>query len=88
MKFTTTAGKQFSFLIGPPYEGDKQVISLYDQTETKFQPHGQMMSSYYIETFLSIEEGGGLNLHGGVPGWVLSAEDVSFIKGQLLEEQN
>ena len=86
MEFTTTAGKQFFLLVGPSYEGDKQVIEFYDQTymtETSFQPHGQMMASYYLSTFLEIEDGQGLNLHGGVPGWKLSAEDVAFVKENL-----
>lgn len=85
MKFTTTAGKQFFFCTCFHY-GDKESIEFYDQTymtETSFQPHGQMMASYYLSTFLEIEEGSGLNLHGGVPGWELSAEDVAFVKENL-----
>ena len=84
MKFTTTAGKQFYFLT--VLEEGRELIKFYDQThrtETKFQPYGQMMSSYYLSTFLEIEEGSGLNLHGGVPGWELSAEDVAFVKENL-----
>ena len=86
MKFTTTAGKQFFFCTTAPFVG-WTVVEFYDQTymtETSFQPHGQMMASYYLSTFLEIEEGSGLNLHGGVPGWELSPEDVAFVKENLL----
>ena len=76
-----SGGRRFSAVIDRDYHGGGLTISIYDQqhmTETKFQPHGQMASSYYLDTFMKVENG--LNLHGGVPAWQLTAEAVKQVQ--------
>ena len=74
-------GRRFSAVVDRDYHTGGQTINFYDQanmTETKFQPHGQMASSYYLDTFMKVENG--LNLHGGVPAWQLTAEAVKQVQ--------
>ena len=43
--------------------------------------HGQFTGGqYYIETFMDITDGAGLNLYGGVPDWQMDGASVDKVK--------
>ena len=61
------------------HEADEQLVEFWD---TK---HSQFVSRYYVETLLSHK--GGLNLHGGVPEWEISASGMAEVVEYLKENQ-
>ena len=75
-------------------DGKGMTICIYDADYSHkagkygFCKLGQFVSSYYTETFLSIDKGAGLNLHGGVSKWKLSPEQVQQGKALILEASN
>ena len=65
---------------------DKPLVEFYDvrYPHTEF---GQFVSRYYVSTILGDDGYGpkdsGLNLHGGVPEWTVSKEDMDTVRGWL-----
>tara|TARA_R110000868_G_scaffold171727_1_gene407492 strand:+ start:56 stop:337 length:282 start_codon:yes stop_codon:yes gene_type:complete len=58
------------------------VIEFYDPR----YPHtalGQFVSSYYVSTFLGVNSG--LMLHGGVPAWTMSPQQVIDVQATVRE---
>jgi len=68
------------------HDGDRPLVEFYD-TRYMHTEFGQFVSRYYVETILSEKGNGpkncGLNLHGGVPEWTVSAEDMDTVRGWL-----
>jgi len=61
----------------------RPVVEFYDirSPHTQF---GQFVSSYFIATLLQADRWGcGLSLHGGVPEWSISAEDMVTVRSFL-----
>jgi hypothetical protein len=72
-----------------PCGGCDTVVKIYDARyenkrdrfgELVFGQYGQYVSSYYTKTILDIPDGNGLNMHGGIPDWALSSENVNEIR--------
>ena len=68
---------------------DKPLVEFYDSRypHTEF---GQFVSRYYVDTILGKEgyhgrSEGGLCLHGGIPEWSVSAEDMATVRAFLQE---
>ena len=67
---------------------DKPLVEFYDARypHTEF---GQFVSRYYVETILGNDgygsKEGGLSLHGGIPEWTVSAEDMATVRTFLQE---
>jgi hypothetical protein len=70
------------------HEGDKPLVEFYD-TRYPHTEFGQFVSRYYVETILGDDgygpKDGGLNLHGGVPEWTVSAKDMDTVRTFLKE---
>jgi hypothetical protein len=66
------------------------MVEFYDarQDVKRFGERGQFVSRYSLSTFM--EHTGGLDLHGGILAWKISAGNVLdvkiWLKGQLVEE--
>jgi len=66
---------------------ERPVVEFYDMRYPHTQ-FGQFISSYYICTLLQSDKlGCGLNLHGGVPEWSISAKDMVAVKSFIQERQ-
>lgn len=53
------------------------LVEFYDLKQ-KHTPDGQFIADYYAETIMDGESG--LNLHGGVDSWKVSASDMEKIR--------
>lgn len=70
----------------------KMLVSFYD-TRYNHTQYGQFIGSYYATTLLGLDGCGsgikdkGLNLHGGIAGWFINADNanhvVDFIEGRV-----
>jgi hypothetical protein len=69
-------------------DSDKPLVEFYDARypHTEF---GQFVSRYYVSTILGTDgygrAEGGLSLHGGIPEWTVSAEDMATVRNFLKE---
>lgn len=63
---------------------DKPLVEFYDM-RFKHDPEygGQFVTRYYASTLAEIQYGVGLDLHGGVQAWKLSAADVQTVQARL-----
>ena len=58
------------------YEKSEPIIEFFDKTHAGSDtPLGQFVSRYYLKT-IDDGESRGINLHGGVDGWEVSAQNV------------
>ena len=68
------------------HDSDKPLVEFYDvrYPHTEF---GQFVSRYYVSTILGDDGYGpknsGLNLHGGVPEWTVSEQDMETVRDFL-----
>jgi hypothetical protein len=66
------------------------MIEFYDAThagELGFDPKGQYVSRYYVETMVEYKTPGGLNLDGGFSGWYISEENLDEVFSALVGER-
>jgi hypothetical protein len=67
-------------------EGAHPIITIYDAAhefdvdQETGAALGQFVSSYRAETFLAIERGRNLDMHGGVPKWKLDSTAVLMLQ--------
>lgn len=92
LKVTNQNGIPFNVVIRPeaPCAGCNKAVHIYDDrfhNSPDWKEFGQFVSSYYTSTILS-HGNNGINLHGGVPSWTLSAENVAAIKEFIKAEEN
>ena len=68
------------------HDSDKPLVEFYDvrYPHTEF---GQFVSRYYVSTILGedgyVPKNSGLNLHGGVPEWTVSEQDMETVRDFL-----
>jgi hypothetical protein len=78
------AGMKYGLNFKLTHEG-KPVMEFYYAKNDEFEPYGQFVSSYYLDTLLegyqSGRTSGGICLDGGVPQWNLGGESL----GKALE---
>jgi len=62
------------------HDSAQPMVEFYDTTVDMkvFGPRGQFVSRYDADTLLSVD--GGLNLHGGVPVWTVSASGMERVQ--------
>jgi len=65
------------------HEDERPVVEFYDARHD-FDPEGQFVSRYYVETLLEDEEGG-LDLMGYEPSWKLDHFDMKKVRSYLLD---
>ena len=65
-------------------EGEEALVEFYDGTQNpaKFGDRGQFISRYYCST-ITVSEVYSLCLHGGVPTWTVSEEQMRRVKAYL-----
>ncbi len=51
------------------------LVEFYDQRSSQTE-RGQFVSSYYLTTLIDHDQRNGLNLHGAIPAWSLTADDM------------
>lgn len=68
------------------HESDKPTVEFYDSRydHADWMGRGQFVSRYYASTLAGHK--GGLNLHGGVEGWVVSDEGMQQVLEYLRAE--
>lgn len=61
------------------HDEDRPLVEFYD-ARYDFNPEGQFVSSYYVETILSNNsKDSGLCLDGGIPDWYIDAEAMQEV---------
>ena len=66
------------------YALDELVVGFYD--DRYFKDHnelGQFVSSYYISTFLEVDDNYGLDLDGGSDSWSISGKNITEVKAWI-----
>lgn len=65
-------------------EGEEALVEFYDGTQdpAKFGDRGQFVARYFASTITNTPDQG-LNLHGGVPSWFVSQENMRRVKAYL-----
>jgi hypothetical protein len=58
------------------------IVEIYD-TDHPHTALGQFVSSYNAETLADLRPGVALSLHGGIPAWTLSPEEVDLLRPHL-----
>ena len=69
------------------HDSVKPLVEFYDGRYIEnFDPEGQFVSRYYVETIL--ESKGGLNAHGGVESWTIYGDAMTEVRAFLSQAHN
>ena len=66
-----------------PVTADKDALIEFYDLKHKHTPDGQFIADYDVQTILEGESG--LDLHGGVPSWKVSASDMKKVREWVTE---
>jgi len=70
------------------HDDPKPLIEVFDATyagQGGFEPQGQIVSQYFLDTLRERPAGTGLDLHGGVDAWKVDAEAMREVYDWLIQ---